>query len=421
MTRTELINSFIRRRHYRSYLEIGLGAALENFRQIECESKCGVDPSVDGGEGCVRLDSDSFFASCAENFDLIFIDGLHEDEQVDRDITNALRRLHPGGVIVLHDCLPPDEWHQRPLADFAPGENWNGAVWKSVLKYFAVSEWCCYVVDCDWGCGVIDTSRHALRNQRAVPAHLDYRRDFARLADYVISVGRFLFQQYEVTAFYHVAAMGDWKSVVAEHFRLLGKAELDAVRVSYVGDPAEVGHVLGCAAAAGVNALIVSQDPDVKAYERPAMRAIEAWVRARSPMGSILYFHTKGVSAPHDPIKRSWRQLMNYEVLSKWQKAVQQLDSFDVVGVNWRDCRPNAHFCGNFWWARSDWLSALAPFDAYCDSRSDPMYGDIGRRLACEFWISSAPRLPRVRSLVCADQDFVDPGFWSGFSHPALY
>ena len=33
---------------------------------------------------------------------------------MDRDLRNALRALSPGGVVVLHDALPPDEWHQRP-------------------------------------------------------------------------------------------------------------------------------------------------------------------------------------------------------------------------------------------------------------------------------------------------------------------
>ncbi len=267
---------------------------------------------------------------------------------------------------------------------------------------------------------MIDTSLHATRNRRVVTSAVEYPRDFPKLGEYVISVGRFLVQHYNITAFYHVAAMGNWKSVVAEHFQLLGMKDLDAVRISYVGDLDGIDYVLNTAAEAGVNAAIVRQDPDLGAFERPAMRAIEAWVRTRPDSGSILYFHTKGVSAPHDPVKRQWRQLMNHEVLANWQTTVQELDWFDVVGVNWRNCRPNAHFCGNFWWARSEWLRMLTPFDTYCDSRAGPMYNDIGRRLACEFWISSASRLPRVRSLVCADQDFVDPSFWPGLFHPAL-
>ena len=46
-------------------------------------------------------------------FDVIFIEGLHLAEQVDRDISNALRYLKDDGFIVLHDCNPPLERHAR--------------------------------------------------------------------------------------------------------------------------------------------------------------------------------------------------------------------------------------------------------------------------------------------------------------------
>jgi Methyltransferase domain len=208
MTRTEVINCFVRRRQYRSYLEIGVGTGRENLERVQCEHKHGIDPAADV-EGVQHVDSDTFVGDAIGTFDVIFIDGIHDEHQVDRDIANSLHRLNPGGVIILHDCLPPDEWHQRPSCDYRPGENWNGTVWKSVLKYFAVSDWRCYVVNCDWGCGVIDTTCGADASQhRELPMDLDYRRDFWRLGDYVLGEARFLMQLYNVAAFYHIAAMG---------------------------------------------------------------------------------------------------------------------------------------------------------------------------------------------------------------------
>lgn len=419
MTRTELINSFIRRRRYRSYLEIGVGQGRENFEQVNCEHKHGIDSTADV-EGVQHVDSDTFFEQTTNTFDVIFIDGMHEEYQVDRDIANALRRLNPGGVIILHDCLPPDEWHQRPICDYRPGENWNGTVWKSVLKYFAVSEWCCYVVNCDWGCGVIDTACRSARQRRILSTDLDYRRDFWQLGAYVLGEGRLLTQLYEVAAFYHVAAMGNWKAVVGEHFRLLRAAEIESVRVSYVGCSDGIDVVTKTAEEAGIQAKIFRHDPRLTVYETPAMKMIQAWARATPEAGSILYFHTKGVSAPNDPNKRKWRDLMNHEVLTNWRQVVRKLDCFDVIGVNWRNCRPIAHFCGNFWWARTDWVRSLAPFDSYFENPLYPSDRDSGRRLGCEFWISSGPRTPRVLSLACTDEDFLDPAFWSRFSHPAL-
>ena len=46
-------------------------------------------------------------------FDLIFIDGLHLANQVQKDIENSLKFIKDEGFIVLHDCNPPSEYHQR--------------------------------------------------------------------------------------------------------------------------------------------------------------------------------------------------------------------------------------------------------------------------------------------------------------------
>lgn len=408
MTRTDLINCFVRRRRYWSYLELGVNG--ENFARVVCACKYGVDPAANVAGNAFHMTSDEFFRQNADTFDVIFIDGLHEEHQVDLDIRNALSRLNPGGVIILHDCLPPDEWHQRPASDYRPGENWNGTTWKSVLKYFESSEWACYVVNCDWGCGVIDTSCRAACSGVSCTELLEYGRDYSRLQPYTISVEYFLAMLYGVRVFYHIAAMGNWREVVAEHFVLLGEAGLDSVQVSYLGETEGLDHVTRSAGDAGVNATVTQVDQRLTLYETPALKMIEGW--ARTNEGSILYFHTKGVSAPHDPYKRCWRDLMNRQVICNWRENVQQLDDFDVVGVNWRHCPPISHFCGNFWWARSDWIRSLTPFDIYYENPRYPTDWDSGRRLGCEFWISSSPKEPRVKSLFCSNQDFCNGAYW---------
>jgi len=420
MTRTDLINCFLRHRRYRSYLEIGVGIGRENFDRIQCDNKHGIDPAF-CVEGVQHVDSDAFFGENANTFDVIFIDGMHEEPQVDRDIAHSIRRLNPGGVIILHDCLPPDEWHQRPARDYHLGESWNGTVWKSVLKCFTASECHCYVVDCDWGCGVIDTARRATASPRSdLPLELDYRRDFWRLEHYVLSEAKFLMEVYDVAVFYHIAEMGNWEAVVKEHFEILRAAEIHSVRFSYVGCSDGIDVVGRIAEKAGIQASLIQFNRELMAYESPAMKMIEEWAGTAPETGSILYFHTKGVSAPDDENRRKWRKLMNHEVLVNWRQIVPQLDSFDVIGVNWRNCPPIAHFSGNFWWARAGWVRELAPFDEYYANPRHPSALENSPRLGCEFWISSGPRMPQVLSLVCADQDFVQPVFWSHFSHPAL-
>ena len=111
-----------------------------------------------------KLDDNKILNSI--KFDVIFIDGLHLAEQVDRDIINALKYIKDDGFIVLHDCNPPTEWHARENYNygFTPaGGYWNGTTWKAFLKWrFNPSlKSCC--VNSDWGVGVL-TKKHPIGN-----------------------------------------------------------------------------------------------------------------------------------------------------------------------------------------------------------------------------------------------------------------
>lgn len=51
-------------------------------------------------------DSLRFLQERGQSFDLIFLDGLHDAPHVYQEIPLALRRLNPGGFILLHDYFP---------------------------------------------------------------------------------------------------------------------------------------------------------------------------------------------------------------------------------------------------------------------------------------------------------------------------
>jgi hypothetical protein len=103
--RCELIQSAVDTIKAHSYLEIGV-ADKSTFNAIQCLSKASVDPNVDGVS--FKLTSDDFFKQNHTMFDVIFIDGLHEKEQVLRDMNNSIACLNPKGIIITHDTLPLD-------------------------------------------------------------------------------------------------------------------------------------------------------------------------------------------------------------------------------------------------------------------------------------------------------------------------
>ena len=126
--RWDLIQEIINKKKYIKYLEIGCDDDLL-FSKITANKKIGVDPKSGGN---IRKTSDEFFGTNIEKFDLIFIDGLHEYNQVKKDIKNSLNFLNNGGLILLHDCLPSEMSHQ---AVPRYRHYWLGDVWKAIVYF----------------------------------------------------------------------------------------------------------------------------------------------------------------------------------------------------------------------------------------------------------------------------------------------
>jgi len=155
MHRTSILNALARRFAYSDYLEIGLGDG-SNFNAVVCASKTGVDPDpAVCAPGCVvhRMTSDAFFAGNRDRFDLIFIDGLHHAQTVERDLRHALACLSSGGTIVCHDLNPHSEAMQRvPRGQI----EWTGDCWRAWLRLREERpDLRMFVVEGDYGVGVI--------------------------------------------------------------------------------------------------------------------------------------------------------------------------------------------------------------------------------------------------------------------------
>ena len=147
-SRYEIIQNTINRKKYKSYLEIGCDQDLL-FSKINIDKKTGVDPN---SGGTIRDTSDNFFKNNSDKFDIIFIDGLHEYDQVKKDINNSIKFLNNGGVIYLHDCMPESFIRQAVPRS---SNVWNGDVWKNIVESRTIKEIDTYVCFADQGIGVI--------------------------------------------------------------------------------------------------------------------------------------------------------------------------------------------------------------------------------------------------------------------------
>lgn len=160
MFRTDIINFLIQNNNYKNYLEIGVRNPHDNFNKIACYKKVGVDPDPKSNATYIQT-SDEFFSKNENNFDIIFIDGLHLCEQVIKDINNSLKFLNEDGIIVCHDCLPNNE--QEQIEHYDGVSSWTGTVWKAISQLrMQEQQLSIDVVDTDFGCGLIKRGKQNL-------------------------------------------------------------------------------------------------------------------------------------------------------------------------------------------------------------------------------------------------------------------
>jgi hypothetical protein len=120
---------------------------------------------------------------------------------------------------------------------------------------------------------------------------------------------------------------------------------------------------------------------------------------------AILYFHAKGITGIETKLKQGaadiiinmhqWRKFLEWGVIEKQEECLAVLkNGADTVGVNFTEW-PVKHYSGNFWWAKSDYISRLAsPLDKEWIARfrsTSPILAEnvTPERAISEFWIGS--------------------------------
>jgi Methyltransferase domain len=193
------------------YLEIGVKDG-ECFDAIDATTKVAVDPRfafrpplgarlrgalrATTGTLYFRTTSDAFFDGPARRlvpFDVVFVDGLHTYEQSYRDVVHALSVLRAGGVVVVHDCNPSSAAAAAPTLEQAGdmegyvGE-WNGDVYKAIVRLRTRDDLRVSVLDCDQGVGIVTRGGTRAPLELGLPeierlAYPDLELDRARLLD----------------------------------------------------------------------------------------------------------------------------------------------------------------------------------------------------------------------------------------------
>jgi len=149
MNRVNVIQSIINRKKRVKYLEIGVDKG-ECFLLVRAKQKYAVDPHFNitlkskvkwtFKNPCnmrakyYEVGSDDYFAykNHYGGYDVVFIDGLHTYQQVLADVFHALSCLKERGVVIVHDCNPPDEAAAHPADSYAHAGSLDIPAWKGV-------------------------------------------------------------------------------------------------------------------------------------------------------------------------------------------------------------------------------------------------------------------------------------------------
>lgn len=169
MFRYDIINYLIKKYNYKSYLEIGVRDSRKCFDKIIVDKKTAVDPKFinkPNSENSIsyEMTSDDFFKINNEKYDIIFIDGMHEDSYVYRDIENSLKFVNDNGYIILHDCNPIKESHQFSYDKYDGKSTWNGTVWKAFVRFRNNENLLMTTIDTDHGMGCIKKGKQKSLN-----------------------------------------------------------------------------------------------------------------------------------------------------------------------------------------------------------------------------------------------------------------
>jgi hypothetical protein len=227
----------------------------------------------------------------------------------------------------------------------------------------------------------------------------------------------FKFTDQPINVVYHYADFGDYaREVAKEQLGILAKSGIKNLYINYLG--VDVGFIRELANSLGLNAFVFSVNSSLDLCEIPAMDFVD-FLADHSPL-PIMYFHSKGVSHPEDVGRKRHRDLMNRELVAKWEANCVFAHDQDAVGVNLVTCEGDSwvsrlswkrpHFCGNFWIARASYINSLPPFTAF--------HAELKSRMSAELWIGTNPKAKLV-SILCSEQPFWRTDYnWDGLEPP---
>ena len=139
-----------------------------------------------------------------------------------------------------------------------------------------------------------------------------------------------------IIIYYHIAEIGDWENIVTEQLDLLNSSGLykkcREIRIGFLGNRCNIIKFIKD------KVKLVYHSTNIKEYEHPTINSLLKFAQHCNQEHYILYIHNKGSTKKmcnNINGQYYWRQLMNYWLIEKYQKCINNLNkSYLTCGIN---------------------------------------------------------------------------------------
>ena len=186
--------------------------------------------------------------------------------------------------------------------------------------------------------------------------------------------------------FIHIALLDGWYERLGKYLLLIKNSGLlsrvNNVYLCFVGD-SDISK-LDFDDDIIAKIIIKRVDSNLKVFEVPTQKLLYDFSCVNKDY-NVLYIHTKGVGQKINLCIEDWINYMLYFLVEKHDDVLELLKTYNTVGVDLRE-EPTLHYSGNFWWAKSSYISSLPDPVLFKDLSKYPNPLNSERHNQ-EFWI----------------------------------
>jgi hypothetical protein len=161
--------------------------------------------------------------------------------------------------------------------------------------------------------------------------------------------------------FIHAAILDFCKERLIQYLDIINESNINVARIfiCFVGPADKIPIDTNLLAKYPQNIEICHLSSDLQEYELPTLcKLYEFCINEPNNTNNVLYLHTKNVGKQINVCIEDQINYMLHFNITKWENCIHSLEEYNTCGVDLRK-EPVLHYSGNFWWAKTSYISTL--------------------------------------------------------------